>query len=188
MKFPPEPRRRDLVTRPDFDGEREFVVAREIAESLLAGASPLEIYRRALARVTPLLGADFASVFLRDEEDPDLLRLVCAQSWPQSSARFLAELRVREGRGPTGQAVSRGEPVEVPDVFAGDSLDAWGEPARELGFVCMTAHPLMAHERVLGAVSFYYRERHRFDDRDRALVAVVAHQLARAAGGAGRAS
>lgn len=178
MKSPSEPRRRAPETRPDSLRDRELAVAREIAESFLTASSPLEVYRRALARVTPLVGADFASVFLRDDDDPRLLRLACAQNWPQASARFLGELRVREGRGPTGQAVSRGQPVEVPDVFAGESLDAWEEPARELGFVSMTCHPLAVGGRVLGALSFYYRERQRFDDDDRALLAVVAHQLA----------
>lgn len=153
-------------------------VAREIADSLLTARSPLEVYRLALARVTPRVGASFASVFLRDAEDPRLLRLACAQNWPQSSARFLSEMRVREGRGPTGRSVLRGESIEVPDVFADETLRDWWEPARELGFVSMTAQPLMAADQVFGALSFYYREEQRFDDEARVLLRIVAHQLA----------
>lgn len=153
-------------------------VAREIADSLLTARSPLEVYRLALARVTPRVGASFASVFLRDAEDPRLLRLACAQNWPQSSARFLSEMRVREGRGPTGRSVLRGESIEVPDVFADETLRDWWEPARELGFVSMTAQPLMAEDQVFGALSFYYNEEQRFDDEARVLLRIVAHQLA----------
>lgn len=153
-------------------------MAREIADSFLTASSPLEVYRLALTRLTPLVGASFASVFLRDPEDPRLLRLACAQNWPQASARFLSEIRVREGRGPTGRAVLRGESVEVEDVFANEGLDEWWEPARELGFVSMTAHPLVTGERVVGALSFYFRERQSFDDDARALLRMVAHQLA----------
>lgn len=153
-------------------------VAREIAASSLTASSPLEVYRLALARVTPLVGASFASVFLRDEEDPRVLRLACAQNWPQSSARFLSDIRVREGRGPTGRAVVEAHPIEVDDVFANPELEDWWEPARELGFVSMTAHPLAIDERVFGALSFYFRERQRFDREEQLLLRVVAHQLA----------
>lgn len=170
-------------------------MAREIAEARLRAASPLEVYRRALTRITPIVGADFASVFLRDPEDPRLLRLACAQNWPQTSARFLGDLRVRQGRGPTGEAVARGRSIEVEDVFGDEALEDWWEPARELGFVSMTSHPLIAEGSVFGAVSFYFRDRQRFDDDARELLAVVAHQLAataeraqRAAGGGTRLS
>lgn len=162
----------------EHERELEIEVAREIAESFLTATSPLEVYRLALARLTPLVGASFASVFLRDDEDPRLLRLACAQNWPQTYARFLGEIRVREGRGPTGRSVLRGESVEVEDVFADEALEEWWEPARELGFVSMTAHPLVTGEQVFGALSFYFRERQRFDDSARALLRVVAHQLA----------
>ncbi len=165
---------------PDPANERELEteVAREIARSLMTDRSPLEVYRLALARVTPLVGASFASVFLRDRDDPRLLRLACAQNWPQASARFLSELRIREGRGPTGRAVSEGASVEVEDIFGDEDLTDWWEPARELGFVSMTAHPLAARDRVFGALSFYFEERQRFDDRARTLLRIVAHQLA----------
>lgn len=166
--LPPSPRLREL----------ELEVAREIAESFLTASSPLEVYRLALARVTPLVDASFASVFLRDADDPRLLRLACAQNWPQSSARFLSELRIREGRGPTGRAVGLGRAVEVVDVFGDPELDAWWEPARELGFVSMISLPLAVDDRVFGALSFYFRQPQEFGEDTRALLAIVAHQLA----------
>jgi GAF domain-containing protein len=158
--------------------DRELEVAREIADSFLTASSAVEVYRVALARITPLVGASFASVFLRDGEDPDLLRLACAQNWPQSTARFLGDLRIREGRGPTGRAVSTGRPVEVTDVFQDPALEEWWTPARELGFVSMKSLPLTVEERVLGALSFYFRDRQEFGDDARSLMMVVAHQLA----------
>lgn len=171
----PEPRTGEEL------GERRGQVAREIRAVLELASSPLEVYRAALARVTPLVGATFASVFLRDEDDPRLLRLACAQNWPQSSARFLGDLRIREGRGPTGQAVARARPVEVVDVFADPELEEWWEPARELGFVSMMAHPLMVGESVVGALSFYFGDRQPVDDGVRSLVATAAREIAGAA-------
>lgn len=172
------PLQRDPTDLPPEVRDRELAVAREIAESFLTAGSPLEVYRTALARVTPIVGATFASVFLRDEADPQLMRLACAQNWPQRAARFLGEMRIREGRGPTGRAVSHGKPVEVANVFADPAMEEWWEPARELGFVSMIALPLAAEDSVFGALSFYFRERQDFDEAARALLAVVAHQLA----------
>jgi GAF domain-containing protein len=158
--------------------DRELAIAREIAAAALTASSPLEVYRTALTRITPAVGASFASVFLRDEEDPDLLRLACALNWPQSSARFLSDLRIRDGRGPTGRAARTAAAVEVADVFRDPALEEWWDPARELGFVSITSLPLIAEGRVLGALSFYFRERLDFDDDVREMLGVVAHQLA----------
>jgi GAF domain-containing protein len=158
--------------------ELELEVAREIAESFLTASSPLEVYRLALARVTPIVGASFASVFLPDDDDPRLLRMACAHNWPQSSARFLGDLRIRRGRGPTGRAVSLQRPIEVVDVFADEELETWWEPARELGFVSMMSLPLAVEGRVFGAVSFYFERKQAFGEEARALLGVVAHQLA----------
>jgi GAF domain-containing protein len=158
--------------------DHEIEVTRSIAGSSLTASSALEVYRVALSRITPIVGATFASVFLRDDQDPGLLRLACAQNWPQSSARFLAELRIREGRGPTGRAALSGEPVEILDIFEDPSLEDWWQPAREIGFVSIVALPLTVDGHVLGAISFYFRERQRFDDQRRTLLGVVAHQLA----------
>lgn len=166
----------DPVSHRHRDAEVE--VTRSIADSSLTASSALEVYRVALSRITPIVGATFASIFLRDEQDPGLLRLACAQSWPQSSARFLAELRIREGRGPTGRAVHEGKTVEIIDIFEDPSLQDWWEAAREIGFVSIIALPLAFNGRVRGAVSFYFRQRREFDHQSRALLGVVAHQLA----------
>lgn len=160
---------------------RQKAVVREIHRAAESATTPLQVFRTALARVTPLVEASFASVFLRDEDAPHLLRLACAQNWPQSSARFLSELRIREGLGPTGQAVAQGSPVEVVDVFEDPELREWWEPARELGFTAMTAHPLTVGDRVVGSISFYFEDPQPLDDDVRSLLATVARELPTAA-------
>jgi len=158
--------------------QRELEIVREIAQAFLRATQPLEVYRLALARVTALVNASFSSVFLRDPADPDLLRLVCAQNWPQSSARFLSQLRIRVGRGPTGRAVAERQPVTAEDVFSDMTMMDWWEPARELGFVSMVALPLEFHGEVAGALSFYFAEPHRFEVEEMQLLSLVAAQLA----------
>lgn len=158
--------------------ERELAVARHIAEAFLTARSPLEVYRRALARVTPVVGASFASVFVLDTTDARLLRLVCAHNWPQSAARWLGQMRIMVGRGPTGRAVGRNRAVEVPDVFADEKLKEWWDPARELGFASMIALPLAVEDEAFGALSFYFAGARSFPGDDHELLGVVAHQLA----------
>ena len=158
--------------------DRRDALVREIRAAGDAADSPLEVYRAALAGVTTALDATFASVFLRDENEPHLLRLACAQNWPQSSARFLSDLRIRSGRGPSGRAVAENRPVEVANVFDDDALKEWWEPARELGFVAMTAYPLAVGDRVVGAVSFYFRDPQELDDATRRLLSTAAREMA----------
>ncbi|CAN5637976.1 hypothetical protein BH23GEM9_BH23GEM9_06350 [soil metagenome] len=160
----------------------ELDVAREVAHAFLTAGSPLEVYRLALARLTPMVQASFSSVFQRDPADPTLLKLACAHNWPQSSARFLGQLRVRVGRGPTGRAVAEGHPVEVADVFADLALREWWDPARELGFTSLISLPLNIDGAAAGALTFYFERPRTFDDDERHLLTLVADQLAVASG------
>ncbi|MGH7464644.1 MAG: ATP-binding protein [Longimicrobiales bacterium] len=171
-----------MSATPDSRRERELDVAREVANAFLTASTPVEVYRRALARVTPLVRASFSSVFEQDPAEPTLLKLTCANSWPQSSARYLGQLRLRVGRGPTGRAVAEMRPVEVTNVFADPALGEWHEPARELGFVSLISLPLAAGGKATGALTFYFDEPHTFDDDERHLLMLVADQLAVASG------
>jgi signal transduction histidine kinase len=151
-------------------------VAREIAHAFLTATRPSEVYRLALERVAPIVGATFGCVFLRDG-DSDLLRVVAAHNWPQAFAGYLGSMRVRVGNGPTGRAVADRELVEVRDVFADPALEDWWDPARELDFVSSVSVPLSSRGSPVGAITFYFRETPDFDDADRDLLRLVADQL-----------
>ena len=157
--------------------QQELEAVREIAHAFLSATRPIEVYRLALVRLTPIVNASFSSVFFRDAADPSLLRLECAQNWPQSSARFLSELRIRVGRGPTGRTVAEGVPFEVEDIFADPAVRDWWEPARELGFASLISLPIRARGEVVGALSFYFDGRRVFEEKERRLLLLVADQL-----------
>lgn len=157
---------------------RALEIVREISEAFLTATQALEVYRLALQRLTPLVNASFASIFLRDAGDPSLLKLECAHNWPQASARYLAELRLRVGRGPTGRAVSERHVIEVENIFSDPAMREWWEPARELGFTALIALPLGAGDEAAGAISFYYDVTHRFTAEERHVLALFAAQLA----------
>lgn len=157
--------------------QRELELSREIADAFLKAQHPLELYRIVLASVTPLIDASFASVFLIDESEQDLLKLVCAHNWPQTSARYLGQLRIRVGRGPTGRAVDLRQPVEVRDVFGEPTMREWWEPARELGFTSLISLPLERDNTAVGALTFYYDRPHNFTDEERHVLKLIATQL-----------
>ena len=150
---------------------------RDIAHAFLTAHRPVEVYRVALGRVAPLVGASFACVFLRDR-DPELLRVVAAYNFPQAFASYLSSLRVRVGNGPTGRAVAENRLVEAADVRADPELEDWREAARELGFTSSVSVPLSPRREPMGAVTFYFREPVALDDQDRSLLRLVADQLA----------
>jgi len=170
-------------------------VAAEIAHALLTASSPLDVYRLALARVTPIVGADFACVFLRDPADPSLLKLEAAHAFPQAAARHLSQFRIREGHGPTGRAVADRAAVEVADLFAEPALRDWWAPARELGFASLISLPLIpdsgtaggglvrgepSSAEPAGAVTFYFRAPHDITTHQRHLLLLTADQLSAA--------
>jgi signal transduction histidine kinase len=154
---------------------RELQVAGEIAQAFLNATRPAEVYRVALDRVAPLVGASFGCVFLEREEG--LLRVVAAYNWPQAFATYLSSMRVRVGNGPTGQAVAENRIVEVADVFSDVALADWWESARELGFVSSVSLPLVLSGRPVGAITLYFREPPELGEGDRGLLRLVADQL-----------
>ena len=134
---------------------RELQAAYDIAHAFLTAGSPDEVYSLALERVSPLVGAAFASVFVRDT--PEELRLVASWNWPPRYAAFLDQLRVRLGNGPTGKAVAENRSVEVFDIPSDPLLEDWWEVARELGFTASVSLPLVTGAEPLGAITFYFR-------------------------------
>lgn len=165
------------VVDPSDSGLRELVALREIVHAFLTADKPEEVYQFALDRVSPLVGACTACVYLI-EEGSELMRLAAVYGWPLRFARFLGDMRVRIGFGPSGQAARDQQMIEVPDVFADDSLEDWQEVASELGFQSFVALPLQTADAVLGTVTFYFSTTNSIGDDTRHLMRTVADQMA----------
>lgn len=169
--------RLDPATELGEAGVRELMVAREIVHAFLTAERPEEVYQFALNRVSPLVGAAFACVFVVDDRS-ELMRLAAVYNWPQRYARFLEEIRVRLGFGPSGQAAAGRRTIEVPDVFADPDLEDWQDVAMELGFRSLVALPLQSGSAVAGAVAFYFTEAGSVTQDKRNLLRMVADQMA----------
>jgi len=158
-------------------GVRELMVVREIMHAFLTADRPEDVYRLALERVSPVVGATFACVYVIDEGS-DLMRLAAAHNWPEEYARFLGQMRVRLGAGPSGKAASERRAFDVPDLFADQTLGDWHEAARELGFKSFVALPLETTTEVLGTVTFYFASRRGVGVDTQSLMRLVADQMA----------
>ena len=172
---PPAPRR---APEPTDIGLRELIAVREIVHAFLTADRPAEVFQFALNRVSPLVGATISCVYVLDGTSPELMRLAAVYNWPGKYGSFLAEMRVRLGFGPSGEAASERRVIEVPDVFADASLEDWQEVAGELGFRGIVALPLQTARGVLGTVTFYFAKPGPFAPDARHLLRVVADQMA----------
>ena len=158
-------------------GLRELIAIREIVHAFLTADRPEEVFQFALDRVSPLVGASFACVYLVDGAS-ELMRLAAVHNWPEKFTPFLGEMRVRLGFGPSGEAAAERRVIEVPDVMADPSLEDWAEVAHELGFRAIVALPLQTGDGVLGAVAFYFEEAGAISSETRSLLRMVADQMA----------
>jgi signal transduction histidine kinase len=158
-------------------GVRELIAVREIVHAFLTADRPEEVFQFALDRVSPLVGASFACVYLVDGAS-ELMRLAAVHNWPARFTPFLGEMRVRLGFGPSGEAAAERRVIEVPDVLADGSLEDWAEVANELGFRAIVALPLQTGEGVLGAVAFYFANAGVISAETRSLLRMVADQMA----------
>ena len=160
-------------------GVRELMAVREIAKALLTANHPGEVYELALQHVSPIVGASLACVYVMD--GGDTMRLAAAHNWPKRYAKFLDDMRVRMGSGPSGTAAALRQVVEVPDVFEDPALEDWRDVAKELGFRSLVALPLQTASGVHGAVTFYFSGSTAMTADARGLLRVVADQMAAAA-------
>jgi len=156
------------------------MAVREIVHAFLTAERPEDVYQFALDRVSPLVGATFACVYLVDEGS-ELLRLVAVHNWPQRWAIFLGKMRVKLGAGPSGEAASERRMIEVLDIASDPALADWKEVADELGFRSFVALPLQAGNAVLGTVTFYFASPNGVSAETRHLMRTVADQMAAAA-------
>jgi signal transduction histidine kinase len=184
------PRRRYATRAPfapavaEAPAHRELVAVREIVHAFLRADRPEDVFQFALDRVSPVVGASFASVYLVDGAS-ELMRLVAAYNWPEQHRPWLGDMRVRVGFGPSGEAASERRAIEIPDVLADPGLEDWREVSTELGFRALVALPLQTASRVLGTVTFYFSDPGGFTPEKRGLLRIVADQMAATAEKAG---
>ncbi|NMG31623.1 EAL domain-containing protein [Aromatoleum evansii] len=82
------------------------------------------------------------------------------------------------GRGATGIAIRRGEPVVVRDIASDPAYAHWREEAMRRGFVASLALPLKYDGTCLGALRLVSRERDAFQEEELRLLVELAGDVA----------
>src|ERR1700748_2992844 len=102
MSTNPKPEfQRASIETADF-GLRELIAVREVAHAFHTAKRAEEVFQFALDKVSPLVGASFACVYVI-EDGTDAMHLAAVHNWPQRYAKFLRQIRVRLGTGPSGE-------------------------------------------------------------------------------------
>jgi signal transduction histidine kinase len=169
--------------------ERALAVLRDVSQACLAAERVETALRYALERLTPVVGAAFSSVFVRDgaagtsatrSGEGEELIVAASYNWPERWRPWLPTMRVKMGDGPSGEAAAERRVIEVADITADPSLTHWHEVADELGLRALIALPLASGARTLGAVTFYFGEAGGFSTATRNLLCAAADQMASA--------
>ncbi|MBV6521041.1 MAG: Sensor histidine kinase RcsC [Gemmatimonadaceae bacterium] len=156
---------------------RELLLVREIVHAFLHADRPNDVFQFAIERVSPMVGASFACIYLIDGV-AETMRLAATFNWPEPHRPWLSEYRVRLGFGPSGEAAAERRVIEVHDVFADKDLEDWQEVAQEMGFRSLVALPLQTAKGVIGTATFYYAGTGAPTPETRGLLRIVADQMA----------
>lgn len=85
------------------------------------------------------------------------------------------------GRGPTGSALSSGQPFVCNDIENDERMAPWREEALRRGFRSSAAFPITSGDRVVGAFNLYAADPYFFDKEEvpllEALTANISHAL-----------
>jgi len=106
---------------------------------------------------------------------------VAAHAGP--AAAYLDGIEVRcddtaLGRGPSGQAIRTGQPQVCHDLANDERMTPWQERAATCGIRSSVALPIRSTAGVIGVLTMYSGEAHRFDEEEVALLMELAEDLA----------
>lgn len=144
----------------------------EIASAISSAQDMDALLRLTIDRISGVVGAEAASLFMLDLEKNELWSRVLRGA-------SLKEIRVPADHGIVGQVVRRGETLQIADAYADRRFNP--ETDRRSGFKTRSiiAAPLRhASGRVLGVIQVLHRRVNAFSLEDRALVEAIAAQIA----------
>lgn len=152
-------------------GER-FAAVLEIGTMVSSATSIDELLRVVIERLTALLGAEAATLFMLDVQTDELWSRVLRGS-------TLKEIRVPAQKGIVGHVVTTGQALVTGDAYSDVRFNP--DVDRKSGFRTRSviAAPLRhVSGRILGALEVLDRKVNAFTTEDRALVEAVASQIA----------
>ena len=148
----------------------------EMANQLLLANEPQKFVSSLFAKLSAHLGLEIYFNYLVDEDETGShLRLASHEGLPEEAVRELEWLE--PGEGVVGAVAKSQRAVFVENVGASDAPLPLLRSLGVRAYVCL---PLLAHDRLIGTLSFATRERARFAADERTVMALACNQVAMA--------
>ncbi len=161
-----------------FQLHRVSSVVTAINKEIVRVRSEKELFESACRIVVELGGYRFAWVGLVDESD-GVVR-AAARCGHEDGYLDVIHIRVgcdKEGRGPTGRAITDGVAAFAHDMEIDARQIAWRAAALDRGYRSSAAFPLRREGKVIGALSIYAGERGAFGEANRTLLGGLADDI-----------
>ena len=148
---------------------RRLEVLYDVTRRLAAVEDTAHILDLIVNAATTLLEVEAAGLRLRDGND------LVLKARTESAAAVMARARLTGGESLIGAVVTTGQPVAVEDLVEDTRYDLRHKRAAvELGFHGFLGVPLRTHQRIIGVLNVYTKQRRRFREDEIALLASFA--------------
>jgi signal transduction histidine kinase len=152
--------------------DRDLTLLSRAGQDLATTLDLQQITEQLLPAATEIIGAEGASVWLRDQSPENWL--VCRTAYHHSSKHSLVNLRLRPGQGVAGWVVDAGESIIVPDVKKETRFFSGIDEQTGFSTASLLAAPLWARDRVIGVLEVVNKLEGEFDEHDLLLAEVLA--------------
>jgi len=157
---------------------RELSAMHKISQAFTSTLDYQEVVSVVAQRVGTLIGAQFASVLLPDDEDQHLnivasYNLSAEYVWTINRKR-----RIPIGFGPIGMAFTENRPFEVNNVASDDTYAQWKHVASIQGYSSLVALPLLAKGQSIGVICIYFAEPRELRENEMNLLTTAANEAA----------
>ena len=128
-----------------------------------------ELLDTALSSVRDLLGYDAGGIYLIDE-GTKIARIVCSQNLPMEFILMVDNIDIHEK---TYSTVF----IEGKPIISENYENLRPEPARKFGFKSVASIPLMAEQRVIGALNIVSNSRSEISAEEREVLSTIGNEL-----------
>lgn len=157
---------------------KELSAMHRISQAFTSTLDYQEVVSVVAKRVGTLIGAQFASVLLPDEEDRHLnivasYNLSAEYVWTINRKR-----RIPIGFGPIGMAFTEKRSFAVNNVISDDTYAQWKHVASIQGYSSLVALPLLAKGQSIGVICIYFAEPRELKNNEMNLLTTAANEAA----------
>ncbi len=154
----------------------ELATLNQLTQQLTATLDIYQVMERLLSAATDILDVQGASLWLREEPEPDYL--VCRAVVQQGNGMTPLDLRLRIDQGIAGWVVRSGQSVFINDVSVNHHFSTMVD--QQIGFSTQSilAAPLRIRDTIIGVLEVVNKQSGDFDVDDQSLVETLASSAA----------